>query len=251
MSLPTGNAIDPLSLNYYTYSANNPVMYCDPSGNWFETALDVAGICWSAADFYNDPSWENAGYLAWDIVAIALPVVPGSYAAKLAKGIKVFNKFDNIADTARAVKITDNIIDGAKVATLNGQAIVAPYKELRKIVSGKGLEVHHLIEKRFANALGIDHKNVNDILSVAIDKDFHRKITSEMRGIIGYRGDTKTQFNSQNAPVWAIWKMIVDVYSKNGMTDYLDDLAEYLYKNSDKAKSMEDKYCLGYDVWNK
>lgn len=248
-SLPTGNIADPLSLNYYTYSANNPVLYCDPSGNAWETVFDVLGIIWSANDFYNNPSWKNAGYLAWDIGATIIPFVPGSYTTKLTKGIKLFNRFDNFADTAKTVNVADNIIDGAKVATINGQAIVAPYKELKKIVSGQGLEVHHLIEKRFASALGIE--NTNEMLSIAIDKDFHRKITSEMRGIIGYRGDTKTKYTTDTAPANEIWKMMVGVYSNHGMSDYLDDLAEYLYKDSDKAKNMEIKDWMGYDVWNK
>jgi RHS repeat-associated protein len=39
----TGNIIDPLSLNLYTYCANNPIIYVDPSGHvwkWVEDAWD-------------------------------------------------------------------------------------------------------------------------------------------------------------------------------------------------------------------
>lgn len=42
------------------------------------------------------------------------------------------------------------------------------YKNLKKLSKDTGLEVHHLIEKRLAGALGI--KNTDEMLSIAIDK---------------------------------------------------------------------------------
>ncbi len=236
--MPTGNITDPLSLNYYVYSANNPIYYCDPSGNAWETVFDIAGICWSASDFYNDPSWENAGYLAWDIAAIALPVVPGSYTAKPTKLLKLFNRFDNAADTARAVNISGDIIRGAKVASLNGQAIVAPYRELKKIVSGQGLEVHHLIEKRFARTLGI--QNTNDMLSVAIDKDFHKKITSEIRNAIGYSNEKSKTLTTATATPQDIWTVFVKIYEDHGMKEYLPELKQQILEIAKNASKITD-----------
>jgi len=38
---------------------------------------------------WNEPSWGNAGFLAWDVGAAIVPFVPASYVAK---GLKVGNK---------------------------------------------------------------------------------------------------------------------------------------------------------------
>ena len=46
-----------------------------------------------------------------------------------------------------------------------------------------------MIEKRFAQNLGI--KNADDILSVALDKDVHKKITKAFRDEIGYNNQKK------------------------------------------------------------
>jgi RHS repeat-associated protein len=74
--------------NWYSYAANNPVMYVDPTGLYAETLLDVASAGHSAYEFKKNPSWKNAGVVLVDVGAIFLPI-PGTYAAKGAK--KGFN----------------------------------------------------------------------------------------------------------------------------------------------------------------
>ena len=49
--------------------------------------FDVASMGQSAYNLASKPSWGNAGYLAWDIGATALPFVPGSYVGKGAKSV--------------------------------------------------------------------------------------------------------------------------------------------------------------------
>jgi hypothetical protein len=56
--------------------------------------------------------------------------------------------------------------------------VTASYKYLKVMAKGTGLEVHHLIEKRFANTIEL---KANDILSIAIDKKTHDKITKLFR----------------------------------------------------------------------
>lgn len=105
--MPTGNITDPLSLNYYTYSANNPIYYCDPSGNAWETVLDAVSLVESTASLLADPSIQNALFFTWDVVGTVLPFIPGSY---LAKGVKWLGKADDAID---AVKAIDNTVDFA------------------------------------------------------------------------------------------------------------------------------------------
>ena len=53
------------------------------------------------------------------------------------------------------------------------------------IGKGSGLEVHHLIEQRFASKLGIKEA---DIPSIVLTKDEHRKFTNAWKDKIGYNG---------------------------------------------------------------
>lgn len=80
-----GELNNPQTLNLYTYVGNNPLRYIDPSGHFWETIADVLSVGWSAVDFWNDPSWSNAGFLAWDIAAAIVPFAPGSYVVKVGK----------------------------------------------------------------------------------------------------------------------------------------------------------------------
>ena len=77
-----GNAENPGTLHLYAYCANNPVNYVDPSGHVFETILDLASVGWSFYEYVKNPSWNNFGWLMWDIGATAVPFVPGSYVKK-------------------------------------------------------------------------------------------------------------------------------------------------------------------------
>ena len=98
-----------MGYNLFAYCHNNPANKADPSGYWVETALDIAGLVWSIYDMCTEPSWENAGWLALDIVCIAVPILTGSYAVKAAsKGTaKLLNASADVA------KYSDDVIEGA------------------------------------------------------------------------------------------------------------------------------------------
>ena len=51
--------------------------------------------------FYNDPSWGNGGYLAWDVPAVFLPFIPGSWAGKAGRYL---SKADDFAGITNVVK---------------------------------------------------------------------------------------------------------------------------------------------------
>lgn len=69
------------------------------------------------------------------------------------------------------------------------------YTHLIRITSGTGLQVHHIIEARFAKALGLDP---NWILSVALTPAQHQMFTNAWRNYIPY-GTT----NVTSDQVWA------------------------------------------------
>ncbi len=69
---------DPQSLNRYSYAANNPVRYTDPSGHWAESLIDIAFIAYDIYDIKTHGlNWENGLSLAADVGGLILPVVTG------------------------------------------------------------------------------------------------------------------------------------------------------------------------------
>lgn len=90
-----------LGINDYAYCGNNPVGRADADGEILETIADIASIGWSTYDLIKNPSWANAGYLAWDVGATVVPFVPGSYVAK---GAKIASKAVHAVHGAKVAK---------------------------------------------------------------------------------------------------------------------------------------------------
>lgn len=94
--------------------------------------------------------------------------------------------------------------DGVLVHNTCSEKITQTYNELRKVFAGSGLEVHHIVEKRFAPVVGYANKT-GSMLSVALTKSQHREFTNAWRGAIGY-GASKT------ATIDEIWEAAKTVY---------------------------------------
>jgi len=225
-----GDIKNPISLNHYIYCYQDPVGYRDSTGNIpIETVLDIVSIGVSADDFFKAPSLENGLYLAWDIGATVLPYLPGSYTVK---GLRLLNHADNASDIAKAFGSVGSIADAAAVFQKNHRSIIGSYSDVKKLVKSlgvKGYEVHHLIEKRFASTLGM---KTNDMLSVALDKETHKKITKLMREYIPYNSIFKgmDSLTTSTATEQDIWDALRKVYTHEdvNMPMYLDYLQEEL-----------------------
>ena len=193
---------DPLSEKYYGVSPyafcnDNPVNFVDPDGEDPSLIWDIVSIGFGIDSFRNNYRAGKYGAaifdgfgIAVDVVAAFIPVIPGGIGI-----LRTGNRVLNIADAGiDALKLGDELSSFSHAAEFG----VDSYKNLKKSVqatygTGSGLEVHHLIEKRFAKQMGM--KEV-DMPSIVLTKDEHRQFTAAWREAIGYDKSGAEMFTS-------------------------------------------------------
>ena len=178
----------------FGYCDNNPVNAVDRTGQWVDTALDVVSLGFSVYDMVKDPSWENAGWLALDVVCLAVPFMSGAGALKfISKGddlvdaVRAVDKIDDAVDTGKGIaKAVNTISDVNKVQ--NGTSALKyadegydSFKAFKKAngPAGPGKEWHHIVEQSQIEKSGFSPKRIHNMNNmVAIDKEVHRKISN-------------------------------------------------------------------------
>ena len=215
----------PQSFNRYAYVLNNPHKYRDPTGHWFETALDVLGIAWDIYDIKQNglTLWTGAA-LAVDVACLVLPIATGGGAA-----VRAASHADDVVDAARAVDRVDDAVDladGLRQLDQAGDAVRAANQvqdlsraaefgihtvgDLKQLARGQGLEAHHIIEQRFGNTLGIG--NTDDMLGVVLTHEEHVRFTQAWRQRIGYRNQLMDLTTGTVTNVDDIWRAAQEVY---------------------------------------
>ncbi|MFA7106616.1 MAG: RHS repeat-associated core domain-containing protein, partial [Candidatus Izemoplasmatales bacterium] len=102
------------STNMYAYCANNPVMFTDSTGYFWDTVLDVGFLIWSIVDVWNDPSdLKNWAALGADLLFMAIPFATGG-----SKIIKAGNNIDDAVDVVNAINKVDNVHDLSKITVI-------------------------------------------------------------------------------------------------------------------------------------
>ena len=136
-------------VNWYIYGMNNPMKYTDSTGMWIETGVDLIGLGLSIHDFIKNPSLKNAGWVALDLGALALPFVPSTKVGRL--GISIISKSDPAKLFKKGRKFTINTyrkglhdISGVSKATAKTEE----------------LDAHHIIPKVFED-LVMDKFGIN------------------------------------------------------------------------------------------
>ena len=111
---------DLLGFNMFVYCSNNPIMYVDPTGYWFDTYLDIVSLGGSIIEVVATPTnpWAWVG-LAGDLIDI-IPYITG------------------IGEATRAYRITVNLLD-------DGSDVVKNSRKIHSIMS-KSDEVYDIIK---------------------------------------------------------------------------------------------------------
>ena len=147
-------------MNLYCYCNNDPVNYADPTGCAWETIFDVLSLGASILEVAFNPADPFAWLgLAGDAIDL-IPFVTG------------------VGETIRILKAGDRLAEGADGA-------IDTYRRLKKANSGLDIEVHHIIEKRFAKNFGYG-KRGGSMLSIALSTADHRVFTNKWRTALEY-----------------------------------------------------------------
>lgn len=109
-----GSLTNPQSQNPYAYALNNPVVNADPSGEWVDSAIDVAFII-------NDLCQGNYGWAAVDTALLLLPIANAAIVRGGAQALNHAKRMDNLHETAKIGREmhrtykADDVLDGVRV----------------------------------------------------------------------------------------------------------------------------------------
>lgn len=166
--------------------------------------------------------WTGAA-LAVDVACLVLPIATGGGVA-----VRAASHADDVVDAARAVDRVDDaadLADGLRQLDQAGDAVrvasqvpelsraaefgVDTVGSLKNLTRGQGLEVHHIIEQRFAKGLGISR--TDDMLGVVLTHEEHVRFTQAWRQRIGYNNQLMDLVTG-TAKRDAIWRAAQEIY---------------------------------------
>lgn len=139
---------NPQNLNRYSYVLNNPLRYTDPTGNYVETALDLAFIAADLNDIKNDPInlWNWAAF-GGDIAGTALPAVTGvglgikivEHGGDVDRVISGYTKAQEVIKTVQLANQGKGANNAANAIRLSKSLAHQEQKsEVGKIIAGNG-----------------------------------------------------------------------------------------------------------------
>lgn len=246
---------NPQALNRYTYVYNNPLRYLDDGGHLPVVPLLVAGAVvllkavdwgWTAWDVYQSGR-TLANPLATDeeklVAGFNLALAVGLEVAEPEEGLPASLPLDDLARRGLITGLREAIQQGGLKAGVTflrettGEAApqilrhlyerglfrgIRSAGEWEAILKGlrqeAGLDVHHLIERRFAERLGLRE---SEIPAVVLDRTFHQQeVTARLFQAL--------PTNKSNYTVQDIWDAYVAVYGRDlKRQDWLEAIWPY------------------------
>jgi hypothetical protein len=207
---------NPQQYNRYTYALNNTLKYVDPTGHYV-----ILPSCWLCKVEIDISQWSSLSVN----VASGVCLVAGCHVNREEGTLTgptqqeaIENSLLNMAGPLGKVSLTATQAGRNIVGKTLGEAFeraadfgIQTFRKLgQELGVGSGLQRHHIIEKRFAENLGI--ANTDDMLSIALTREEHQRFTNAWRNWIGYNGDTSKRLTTQNATQEDIWRAAQDIY---------------------------------------
>lgn len=202
-------------------------------------AVNVVSNCWNNPFYYYDMAMRGDFDQLTDDLVIGAKVVKGlgnaivhydetwnaivtDYSEKwnngsVGKGEIFFDALSTVATggAAGAASKAGKLSKLSKVAKI--EKAIDKYSDLRKFTKGSDLEVHHLIEKRFAKLFDIKPR---EMLSIALTKTEHSKFTKAWRQAIKYgEGTAKATKEEVERVAREVYKDYDNVLKALGLDD--------------------------------
>lgn len=185
--------LNPQLLNSYSYAGNNPIVNKDPTGRYLESGFDIAMLGLSIHQFYQDPSWANAGGVLLDAGSLALPGVPavGGMAIRAGKAAEatysVYQGVDAAADVRYIGITSQNPLERfAQHSRSLGTGKENLAYEVMPGMSGLTKNQARLIEQSYINNYGLQKNGgvlLNKINSISPTSNLGQSISGSLSNI--------------------------------------------------------------------
>lgn len=240
----SGEITSPATLNPYGYCQANPVYYSDPTGHWVETALDIVGLAADAYEFYKKPSLLNGIFLAWSVVSVVVPVLPGSYVGKPAK---VISKLDDVADGYKALKRTADVVDtvvdtsrtlkkGASIADKAKDIVTTTFKSVDETLELASKKIKESMEKTYKKLVNNTKEKVTEFIQ-KVSKN-NKKVNIDIKGNT-FSSEFNSWINKGSNDTSVYFAKKGDEYVYTGITKQPLNKRLYQHNYGDKGKGFD------------
>jgi RHS repeat-associated protein len=190
----------------YAYVNNSPVNFNDPTGHCLVlcTAI-IGGAIGAIVGAVGYTAYAAATGTEFNTSHMLMAAGGGAVAgALIGTGVGIAAGMSAAATTAASVEAFGGLSQAENYGIQQGN-------QLKNALASTGLQVHHIIEQRFAPALEQSATQARQWLSAAVTPEEHQQFTNAWRSAIGYSNQAM-EWTTKNANPEKIWQTAQDIY---------------------------------------